>query len=199
MELLHDIRMLSARLDHLLSVLDPGQHEHFCHVSALLKEINIIYKTLSSVDSSFFHGRSIIYNKDMKEHLEKDKKMAWIPILSVGRYTTGTFKVLGRDIDYRPGTLVCIRGAVLPHEIESSGGQRIDLVHVMQSDIVDEVCPDPLPIEKVSEIQKRMQEEEEARVAKRPRRPVDAPSPRDATLKSGMPWFREAGMVPYDL
>lgn len=169
MELLDDMRMLSARIDHLFSILDPGQHQHFNRVSAKLKESNVIYKILSQLDPTFFHGRSIVYNRETEEHVDnKSKKMAWIPILTLGKYSKGTLTVLGRDIDYLPGTLVCIRGAVLPHRSAFSGGQSIELVHHMHSDLVDDVSPGPLPIEYVSEMESRLRQESEARSAKDP-------------------------------
>lgn len=156
--------MLSARLDHLFSVLDPAQHQHFSRASSKLKESNILYRLLSQDDPSFFHGRSIVYNRETEEHVDgKDKKMAWIPILTVGPYDNGTLRVLGRDIEFLPGTLVYMRGAVLPHKVKFSGGQRIALVHFMHSDVVDEVCPGPLPIETWRHIKARLRQEDAAR------------------------------------
>ncbi|EJD34745.1 hypothetical protein AURDEDRAFT_40117, partial [Auricularia subglabra TFB-10046 SS5] len=77
-----------------------------------------------------FHGRSIIYNRETGEHTDRcDPNLAWTPVLTTGRYTTGKLHVAGMEIDYLPGTLVFLRGGLLRHSVTFSGGQRVCIAH----------------------------------------------------------------------
>ncbi|EJD32269.1 hypothetical protein AURDEDRAFT_44940, partial [Auricularia subglabra TFB-10046 SS5] len=79
---------------------------------------------------TFFHGRSIIFNRETPEHSDRlDPKPAWTPVVTLGDYTSGTLHVAGLEIDYLPGTIVFLRGGILKHSVSFSGGQRVAIAH----------------------------------------------------------------------
>lgn len=147
LQLLLELRVVGERLDHLFSVLDPPQHRHFVNVRAALANISATYKIFSAMDPTFFHGRSLIYNRETEAHTDRrDKKLAWTPVLTVGTYDQGILEVLNLEIEYLPGTLVLLRGGVLKHSVRYSGGQRVAIAHFMHQSVVHQVDPSPLPI-----------------------------------------------------
>ncbi|EJD35532.1 hypothetical protein AURDEDRAFT_42786, partial [Auricularia subglabra TFB-10046 SS5] len=84
---------------------------------------------------TFFHGRSIIWNRATPEHEDqKDMKLAWTPLITVGEYTRGTLHVCGMEIDYLPGSLVFLRGGILKHRVSFDGGQRVAIAHFMHKE-----------------------------------------------------------------
>ncbi|EJD40572.1 hypothetical protein AURDEDRAFT_22506, partial [Auricularia subglabra TFB-10046 SS5] len=83
-----------------------------------------------------FHGRSIIFNRETGEHTDRrDPKLAWTPVITLGRYTRGKLRVLGKEIDYLPGTLAILRGGILKHSVTFSGGQRVAIAHFMHKNV----------------------------------------------------------------
>ncbi|KZV78880.1 hypothetical protein EXIGLDRAFT_588393, partial [Exidia glandulosa HHB12029] len=83
-----------------------------------------------------FHGRSIIYNRETPLHNDRlDMKFAWTPLITVGKYTKGTIRVLNLAIDYNPGALVFIRGGTLKHSVTFEGGQRVAIAHFMHHNV----------------------------------------------------------------
>ncbi|EJD48428.1 hypothetical protein AURDEDRAFT_45474, partial [Auricularia subglabra TFB-10046 SS5] len=81
-------------------------------------------------------GRSIIYNRETGWHTDRrDPKLTWTPVSTFGTYSEGKLHVLGREIDYLPGTLVFIRGGILRHAVTFSGGQRVAIAHFMHKNV----------------------------------------------------------------
>ncbi|EJD41018.1 hypothetical protein AURDEDRAFT_47110, partial [Auricularia subglabra TFB-10046 SS5] len=104
-----------------------------------------------------FHGRSLIFNRATPWHTDKrDKKFAWTPVLTTGKYTSGTFKVLNYDIEYLPGTLILLRGAVFPHEVSYSGGPRVCIAHFTHEYVVNRTEVRALPLMTASDVAARL-------------------------------------------
>lgn len=156
MKLLQGLYVASARLDDMFALLDPEQHAFFSRVSEDLKQKFASYELLAQWDPTFFHGRSLIFNRETAEHVDRlDTKLGWTPLINVGTHTEGKLRVVDLDIDYLPGTLVFIRGGILPHSVTFSGGQRIAVAHFMHKDVVNTVDASPLPISSLKDLQKR--------------------------------------------
>lgn len=155
-KLLQGLYVASARLDDMFALLDPEQHAFFSRVSEDLKQKFASYELLAQWDPTFFHGRSLIFNRETAEHVDRlDTKLGWTPLINVGTHTEGKLRVVDLDIDYLPGTLVFIRGGILPHSVTFSGGQRIAIAHFMHKDVINTADNRPLPISKLKDLQNR--------------------------------------------
>lgn len=155
-KLLEGLYVASARLDDMFAQLDPEQHRFFWRVSEELKQKFSSYEMLTRWDPTFFHGRSLIFNRETAEHVDRlDTKLGWTPLINVGSHTEGKLRVVDLDIDYLPGTLVFIRGGILPHSVTFSGGQRIAIAHFMHKDVINTADNRPLPISKLKDLQNR--------------------------------------------
>lgn len=90
-------------------------------------------RSRASIDPSSFQGRSVIYNRQTPNHVDRrDPRLAWTPLFTLGSFKGGNLRVrkLGLRMWYGPGACVFIRGAMFAHEIESfDGGQRISIAH----------------------------------------------------------------------
>ncbi|EJD47357.1 hypothetical protein AURDEDRAFT_163570 [Auricularia subglabra TFB-10046 SS5] len=130
-KLTDQLRVVSKRIDHVIQCVDPAQHAELHKAREELRAQNPAYKLLSQLDPSHFHGRSLIFNRATPWHTDKrDKKFAWTPVLTTGKYTSGTFKVLNYNIEYLPGTLILLRGAVFPYQVSYSGDPHVCIVHL---------------------------------------------------------------------
>lgn len=151
LELLSSLRVVSKRIDHFIRLLDPQQHAIFTLARDTLCAQNAGYKLLSTLDSSFFHGRSIIYNRETPEHRDRrDMKLAWTPLVTTGEYERGVLRVLDLDIEYMPGTLVLLRGGILKHRVTFSGGQRVAIAHFMHQNVLADAGVTSLPLTPVT-------------------------------------------------
>ena len=98
-KLLRQLRLTSWRLDHCFQRLDSAQHALFTQAAAELKARYPAYGSVADADPSFFHGRSLIFNRATPEHTDrKDMKLAWTPLITVGPYTEGTLHIVALDV-----------------------------------------------------------------------------------------------------
>ena len=146
-KLLRQLRLTSWRLDHCFQRLDSTQHALFTKAAAELKARYPAYGSVADADPSFFHGRSLIFNRATPEHTDrKDMKLAWTPLITVGPYTEGTLHVVGKEIPYLSRTLVFLRGGILKHRVSFSGGQRVSIAHFMHKEQLKEVGVMAVPL-----------------------------------------------------
>ncbi|KZV95360.1 hypothetical protein EXIGLDRAFT_597112, partial [Exidia glandulosa HHB12029] len=99
-----------------------------------------------------FLGRSLIFNRSTTLHIDdKDPKGNLTPILTVGRYTTGTLHIpeLGLKAAYNSGTLGMLRGALLAHEVTFDGGQRVAVAHFMHTSMLRDIGAGAPPLTSV--------------------------------------------------
>ena len=140
LELWGRLRAVTLRIMHLLKEFDPVQYQELLAAQEKLKEINPGYPELAEIDGSFFHGRSLIFNRATQEHTDRrDPKFAWTPLLTLGAYTKGKLRVCNLEIDYMPGTLVLIRGGSLRHSVTFEGGQRVCIAHFLHTNVLKDV------------------------------------------------------------
>lgn len=162
--LLSDLKMLPTRLDDLYSALDPAQYEHVTLASEELKKRDApLHATLSAFHDSLFRDLRISYDRDPDAGADPHiKKLAWTPLVTVGNYTKGTLQTLGCRAECPPGTLLVIRGGIVPHQLVFEAGQSICIApSPVRADIFDKVEPGPLPIERHWYLKRRIQKMKE--------------------------------------
>ncbi|KZV77937.1 hypothetical protein EXIGLDRAFT_784545, partial [Exidia glandulosa HHB12029] len=97
--LLRDLRIVTQRIDNFIMQLDPTQHAALTQANDDLRQKYPAYDFLSAASGSYFHGRSLIYNRETPEHNDRrDMKFAWTPLLTLGKYTEGWIRVLDLEI-----------------------------------------------------------------------------------------------------
>jgi hypothetical protein len=132
-KLVHEIRLLSERINKALSLIDPTAYDAHVLLRQKLIEKFPFAKGRASIDPTLFQGRSVIYNRQTPNHLDgRDPTIGWTPLFVTGEFTGGGLRIrrLGLRMSFTPGTCIFLRGRVLPHEIEVfGGGQRVSIAH----------------------------------------------------------------------
>ncbi|EJD33404.1 hypothetical protein AURDEDRAFT_177513 [Auricularia subglabra TFB-10046 SS5] len=151
MNLLRELSFRSSILDHVLSKLDAAAYAVLHEGRARLIAENAAYAAVTSLDPTYMHGRSISFNRATRNHEDvRDPPEAWTPILVLGKFKRGgklIIQKLGLSMSYFPGTLIFVRGAVLPHEVDFFyGGQRISIAHFVHKAILRQVGITEIPI-----------------------------------------------------
>ena len=149
LDLLRKMKIVTQRIDNMYNWNDPEQHKFLSAACEEFRKKYALYQCLAAIDPSFFHGRSIIYNRATPLHADRqDPKQNLTPVLTLGKYTSGTLYVpeLGLQVDYAPGTLVMLRGGLLKHSVSYEGGQRISIAHFLHQYMLNELdeCIPPL-------------------------------------------------------
>ncbi|KAJ7692284.1 hypothetical protein B0H17DRAFT_1061709 [Mycena rosella] len=92
-------------------------------------------KVIGSDDPLVMEGREIMYNRQTPLHPDKsDHKRGWAVLVVVSPFTGSALHILCLNLrmSYTNGTMIMIRGKVLPHEVEAfSNGQHICIAHFM--------------------------------------------------------------------
>ncbi|EJD34029.1 hypothetical protein AURDEDRAFT_76528, partial [Auricularia subglabra TFB-10046 SS5] len=156
MNLIRELSFTSRIIDHILSNLDAPAYHILHEARSRLVEQNAAYAAVASLDPTYLHGRSISYNRATRNHEDaRDPPEAWTPILVVGKFKRGgtlIIKKLGMRMSYMPGTLIFIRGAVLPHEVDFFySGQRISIAHFVHKAVLAQVGITDIPISNYKE------------------------------------------------
>lgn len=142
-KLVYEIKLLSVRLNEALKQLDPDAHKSHKDLSEKIKLDYPHARARASIDPILFQGRSVIFNRQTPNHVDKkDPKLGWNPLTTAGDYTGGCLRIrrLKLRMWYGPGCCVFLRGAILPHEVEEfEGGQRISIAHFCHESLWKEV------------------------------------------------------------
>jgi len=132
----------SIRINAILKNIDPRQYEA---LQALRKAVHQKYafaQALDSIDPLLFEGRAIMWNRQTRLHGDTtDPIRAWVALFVLGKFQKGFlfFPRLNLRLSYEPGTIVYLRGHILPHEVEAwVGGQRVSVVHFTHQSVWDE-------------------------------------------------------------
>ncbi|EJD37960.1 hypothetical protein AURDEDRAFT_172961 [Auricularia subglabra TFB-10046 SS5] len=156
MECLRELAFTSRAIDDLLSKIDPAAYATLHEARKRLRRVNAAYAALTSLDPTYLHGRSIIFNRATRGHLDiRDPAEVLTPILVVGKFVKGgelRIEKLGLTMSYLPGTLIFIRGSVLPHEVSVfSGGKRISIAHFIHKALLVQVGISDIPMSPYTE------------------------------------------------
>lgn len=140
-KVLSGLKVLGKRIDDMYRLVDPEQHAFLHRVRDTLREKYPLFNALSTLEETFFHGRSIVFNRATPRHRDRsDPKENMTPIVTSGPYKSGKihFEDLGLTCAYNSGTLVMVRGSLLLHSVQFEGGQRMAVVHFMHSYMINE-------------------------------------------------------------
>jgi hypothetical protein len=145
----HDaFKMTSLRINYLLKYLDCKQYAALQELKQAVHSKYAFAKALDSIDPLLMEGRAIMWNRQTSLHLDAtDPVRAWVALVVLGEFTEGYLwiPILNLQMWYEPGTILLIRGHILPHEVEAwVGGQRVSIVHFTHQSLWDEfelVCP----------------------------------------------------------
>lgn len=148
---LRDLAFTGGAIDDLLSKIDPAAHATLHEARKRLKTANPAYEVITTLDKTYLHGRSLIFNRATRGHLDtRDPAEILTPILVVGKFVEGgelRIEKLGLTMSYLPGTLIIIRGSVLPHEVAVfSGGKRISIAHFVHNSLLVQVGITEIPM-----------------------------------------------------
>jgi hypothetical protein len=138
----------SHRLNFLLKCLDPIQYTALQRLRNTVHRKYLFAQALDSIDPLLMEGRAIMWNRQTSLHSDKiDLVKAWVALLVWGAFVKGAlvFPGLGLQVSYEPGTIVWLRGHILPHMVEVwEGGQRVSVVHFTHQSLWNECemeCP----------------------------------------------------------
>ena len=87
---------------------------------------------------SVFSGVSIISNRSTPPHRDGHSRKNWYDMLvTLGRYQNCKLELpgLGISLEYGPGTVVGISGAVIEHAVPSFEGDRVCYAYFMRNDV----------------------------------------------------------------
>jgi hypothetical protein len=148
MDLRGNLEKASHRINFLLKHLDVAQYSMLKQLRAAVHRKYTFARAMDSVDPLLFEGRAIMWNRQTRLHGDyTDPVRAWVALVVLGAFKKGDLFIprLNLRISYEPGTIVLIRGHILPHEVEAwVGGQRVSIVHFTHQSVWDEFgmeCP----------------------------------------------------------
>ena len=132
----------SHRINSLLELIDPSQHKALTELRKAVHAKYAFARALDSVDPLLFEGRAIMWNRQTRLHADStDPIRAWVCLFVLGKFKKGYLFIprLNLRLSYEPGTIIFIRGHILPHEVEAwEGGQRVSIVHFTHQSVWDE-------------------------------------------------------------
>ena len=165
MTLQQELELSGFMINSMLEALDPKQYQALVELRKAVHKKCAFAKALDSIDGLLMEGRGILYNQQTPYHLDSaDPRRAWVALLVLGCFTSGPLYIpaLNLLLFYEPGmslilfsspsylfltsgTLIFMRGHILPHEVEAwVGGQRVCIVHFTHQSLWDEFgmeCP----------------------------------------------------------
>lgn len=134
-----EIALLSKRINKVLEMLDPEAYQSHQVLAERIADRHPHARAPASIDPLLFQGRSVIFNRRTPLHVDRrDPKLGWNPLTTAGTYEGGRLIIgrLGLRMWFGGGACVFLRGAILPHEIESfDGAQRISVAHFCHSSL----------------------------------------------------------------
>ena len=132
----------SHRINGLLEHLDPTQYQALQDLRKAVHAKYAFARAVDSIDPLLFEGRAIMWNRQTRLHGDyTDPVRAWVALLVLGKFKKGHLFVprLNLRLSYEPGTIVYLRGHILPHEVEAwEDGQRVSIVHFTHQSVWDE-------------------------------------------------------------
>jgi hypothetical protein len=128
-----NLALLSHRINAALESLDPAQYKALQELRDAVHDKYPFAKAMDSIDPLLMEGRAIMWNRQTPLHSDStDPVKAWVVLLTLGQFTKGYLWIprLNLRLFYEPGTMIVLRGHILPHEVEAwEGGQRVSMVH----------------------------------------------------------------------
>ncbi|KAJ7821431.1 hypothetical protein B0H14DRAFT_3471493 [Mycena olivaceomarginata] len=131
--LIPQLRFLSHRTNCLIDAIDP---KGLAQLIELNKTANLIlpaWRTLSTGDPLLMEGREFMFNRQTPLHPDlSDEPGFWAALTVVGTFRGGPLYIpcLNLRMLYTHGTMILVRGRLLPHEVEAfSDGQRVTIAH----------------------------------------------------------------------
>jgi hypothetical protein len=125
--------VLSHKINSWLKYLDPQQYMALEQLRRAVHERYPFAKAINSIDPLLFEGRAIMWNRQTPLHGDKtDPIRSWVVLVVLGKFRKGHLFIprLNLRLFYEPGTVIILRGHLLPHEVEAwEGGQRISMAH----------------------------------------------------------------------
>ncbi|KAG0705959.1 hypothetical protein DFH29DRAFT_1067185 [Suillus ampliporus] len=116
-----------------LNILDPLQYNA---MKKLRHDLRVRYphvQAMDSIDGILWEGRSFQYNGQTPLHPDSTAPpRAWVALVALGEFTKGQLWIprLNLLLFYGPGTIIFIRGHILPHEVLAfEDGQRVSITH----------------------------------------------------------------------
>ncbi|KAJ7653842.1 hypothetical protein B0H17DRAFT_1146949 [Mycena rosella] len=120
--LISQLHLISYRVDAMLQYGDEAHFEACKKLRAEAEKRHKFLKVIGSDDPLVMEGREIMYNRQTPLHPDKsDHKRGWAVLVVVGPFTGGALHIpcLNLHMSYTNGTMIMIRGKVLPHEVEA--------------------------------------------------------------------------------
>jgi len=100
-------------------------------------------KAWSAIDGLLWEGRAFQFNRQTPLHPDStDPPQCWVALVTLGNFQGGELFLprLNLRMSYQPGTIILLRGHILPHEVEDfSGGQRISIAHFTHESLWQEL------------------------------------------------------------
>jgi hypothetical protein len=135
--------LVSERINETLLCIDPDAHASHKELAVKLSQAHPHIRARASIDPILFQGRSIIFNRQTPNHIDrKDPKLAWNPLTTAGTFVGGRLRIrrLGLRMWFGGGACAFVRGGILQHEIEEfEGGQRISIAHFCHNSLWKEM------------------------------------------------------------
>jgi hypothetical protein len=98
-------------------------------------------KAWSAIDGLLWEGRSFQFNRQTPLHPDStDPPKCWVALVALGHFKGGHLFIprLNLRLWYEPGTIILLRGHILPHVVEAFfDGQRISIAHFTHESLWD--------------------------------------------------------------
>jgi len=134
MKALSGFRLITERLNNVLSILDPAAAFQYEQLQAVATENLDYLRAIRTLDPSYWQGRVILFNRQTPWHRDtRNPPAEWTPLHAAGNFTRGGslyIHDLKLRLRYLPGDLIFLRGRLLSHSVEPwEGGQRISAAY----------------------------------------------------------------------
>jgi hypothetical protein len=139
------VRIQGAELlcDSVIALISPGMWDAGTNAIQKIKSGVEMAKDYPNVNlwPSIYSAVDVIVNRTTPPHRDSSSCSTHYDLLvSVGTHTSSSLRLreLGVALSYAPGSLVCLCGRILMHEVDGwEGGERICFAHYMVDAVHD--------------------------------------------------------------
>ncbi|KAK7016253.1 hypothetical protein R3P38DRAFT_3203035 [Favolaschia claudopus] len=122
LQLIAQLRLISHRVNCLIDEIDQTHSAQLQELHASACKRYRFYDILGTKDPLYMEGCELMYNRQTPLHADKsDPKNGWAVLVVVGPFTGGDLFIpcLNLQMRYTHGTMIMVRGKLLPHEIRT--------------------------------------------------------------------------------
>lgn len=136
-----ELHLVSHRVNSLIKYVDEAHYKALVELRAEAERLHKFFKVMGTDDPLLMEGRELMYNRQTPLHSDSsDPKKGWAVLVIVGKFKGSALHIpcLNLHTSYTEGTMIMVRGKVLPHEVEAFlDGQWICIAHFTHKSLWD--------------------------------------------------------------